>query len=163
MIKICIEKGWNIVQNGDIYAGSKYFLLFLWFLAPLAKGQQGIVMAFCPLWVCNFFPKETSRQKVLTGFLPNFTAVFSRCSSFKFFQIIVFHEEFWLPWQPKKKNIKNLLLPNHYLDSIIILQESSLDRGLQNSFKNQSVGNAGVAFVKRADERNKFFEKINNQ
>ena len=28
---------------------------------------------------------------------------------------------------------------------------------------NQSVGNAGVAFVKGADERNKFFEKINKQ
>ena len=27
---------------------------------------------------------------------------------------------------------------------------------------NQSVENAGVAFVKGADERNKFFEKINN-
>ena len=29
--------------------------------------------------------------------------------------------------------------------------------------QNQSVENAGVAFVKRADERNKYFEKINNQ
>ena len=29
--------------------------------------------------------------------------------------------------------------------------------------ENQSVENAGVAFVKGADERNKFFEKINNQ
>ena len=28
---------------------------------------------------------------------------------------------------------------------------------------NQSVENAGVAFVKGADERNKFFEKRNNQ
>ena len=27
---------------------------------------------------------------------------------------------------------------------------------------NQSVESAGVAFVKGADERNKFFEKINN-
>ena len=31
-----------------------------------------------------------------------------------------------------------------------------------NNSKNQSVENAGVAFVKGADERNKFFEKINN-
>ena len=30
-------------------------------------------------------------------------------------------------------------------------------------YKNQSVENAGVAFVKRVDEINKFFEKINNQ
>ena len=28
---------------------------------------------------------------------------------------------------------------------------------------NQSVENAGVAFVKGVDERNKFFEEINNQ
>ena len=36
----------------------------------------------------------------------------------------------------------------------------------QNPFylnKNQSVVNAGVAFVKGADERNKLLEKINNQ
>ena len=31
------------------------------------------------------------------------------------------------------------------------------------SLKNQRVENAGVAFVKGASERNKFFEKINNQ
>ena len=29
--------------------------------------------------------------------------------------------------------------------------------------KNQRVENAGVAFVKGADERNKLFEKVNNQ
>ena len=29
--------------------------------------------------------------------------------------------------------------------------------------QNQSVENAGVAFVMGADERNKFFEKKNNQ
>ena len=32
-----------------------------------------------------------------------------------------------------------------------------------HSMTNQSVENAGVAFVMAADERNKFFEKINNQ
>ena len=58
-----------------------------------------------------------------------------RWSSFKFLQIIVFHKEFWVSWQSKKKNLKNFLLLNHQLDSIIILQECSLDRGLQNSFK----------------------------
>ena len=30
-------------------------------------------------------------------------------------------------------------------------------------FGNQSVENAGVSFVKGADDRNKFFEKINNE
>ena len=33
---------------------------------------------------------------------------------------------------------------------------------LLNVIKNQSAENAGVAFVKEADERNKFFEKINS-
>ena len=31
------------------------------------------------------------------------------------------------------------------------------------NISNQSIENAGVAFVKRADERNEFFEKINKQ
>ena len=35
----------------------------------------------------------------------------------------------------KVKTFKNLLLPKQLLDSIIILQECSLDRGLQNTFK----------------------------
>ena len=34
-----------------------------------------------------------------------------------------------------KKTFKNLLLQNHSMDSIIILQECSLERGLQNSLK----------------------------
>ena len=38
-----------------------------------------------------------------------------------------------------------------YLPKVIVLQI------------NQSVENAGVAFVKGVDERNKFFKKINNQ
>ena len=79
------------------------------FLAPLAKGQQAIVMALCPLCVrpsmyaCirKLFLQKTSPQKLLTGLLPNFTRMFLRWSSFKFFQIMVYHEEFWLPWQPK--------------------------------------------------------------
>ena len=84
----------------------------LFLLAPLAEGQRAIVMALCPSCVrpsvracvrasVNFFLKKTSPQKLLTGFLPNFTGMFIWWSSFKFLQIIVFHEEFWLPWQPK--------------------------------------------------------------
>ena len=34
---------------------------------------------------------------------------------------------------------------------------------MASSELNQSLENAGVAFVKGADERDKFFEKINNQ
>ena len=79
------------------------------FLAPLAEGQWVIVMALCPLCVRLFvyacvrklFLLKTSPQKLLTGLLLNFTGMFLRWSSFKFLQIIVFHEEFWLPWQPK--------------------------------------------------------------
>ena len=91
------------------------------FLAPLAKGQRAIVMGLCPscavrpsIWpsvclavrpcvrasVISSF-KKTSPQKLLTGFLQNFTGMFLRWSSYKFLQIIVFYEEFWLPWQLK--------------------------------------------------------------
>ena len=38
-----------------------------------------------------------------------------------------------------------------------------LEQALSNNLSNQSVENAGVAFVKGANERNKFIEKINNQ
>ena len=79
------------------------------FLAPLAKGQQAIVMVLCPSCVrlsvraCvrKLFLQKTSPQKLLTGFLQNFTGMFLRWSSFKFLQIIMFYEEFWLPWRSK--------------------------------------------------------------
>ena len=51
--------------------------------------------------VCKLFLQKTSPQKLLTGFLRNFTGMFLRWSSFKFIQIIVFYEEFWLPWRSK--------------------------------------------------------------
>ena len=51
--------------------------------------------------VRELFLQKTSPQKLLTGFLRNFTGMFLRWSSFKFLQIIVFYEEFWLPWQSK--------------------------------------------------------------
>ena len=40
-------------------------------------------------------------RAILALLLPNFTGMFLRWSSFTFLQIIVFHEEFWLLWQPK--------------------------------------------------------------
>ena len=82
-------------------------------LAPIAKGQQAIVMAlylscvspsirpFVRWCVRKLFLQNTSPQKILTGFLQNFTGMFLWWSSFKFLQIIKLHEEFWLPWQPK--------------------------------------------------------------
>ena len=83
------------------------------FLGPLFKGQGGIVMVLCLSSVCpsvcpfvracisKLCLQKTSPQKLFTGFLLNFTRMFLRWSFFKFRQIIVFHEEFWLPWQPK--------------------------------------------------------------
>ena len=79
------------------------------FLAPLAEGQRAIVMALClscgrlSIRVCvrKLFLQNTSPQKLLTGFLRNFTGMFLGWSSFEFLQIIVFYEEFWLPWQSK--------------------------------------------------------------
>ena len=49
----------------------------------------------------KLFLQKTSPQKLLTGFLRNFTGIFPRWSSFKLFQIIVFYEQFWLPWRSK--------------------------------------------------------------
>ena len=96
---------------------------------------NGIVHPSVRVCVHKLFLLKTSPQRLLTGFLPNFTEMFLRWSSFKFFQIIVFHEEFWFYGNQSKKTFNNLLLPNHKLDSIIILQECSLDRRLQNSLK----------------------------
>ena len=93
------------------------YLVFSVLLAPLAEGQRAIVMALCPLcvhssvcafirpcmhvWVRKLFLQKTSPQKLLTLFLRNFTGMFLRWSSFEFLQIIVFYEEFWLPWRSK--------------------------------------------------------------
>ena len=88
------------------------------FLAPLAGSHRASVMVLCPSYVCSFvrsssghpfvsacvrksFLLKTSPQKLLKGFLLNFTGKRLRWSSFKFLQKAVFHEEFWLPWQPK--------------------------------------------------------------
>ena len=73
------------------------------FLAPLAEGQRAIVMALCPSCAPQFIRlsvrpcvcarirklllQKTSPQKLLTGFLWNFTGMFLRWSSFKFLQI----------------------------------------------------------------------------
>ena len=65
----------------------------------------------CCASICSLvraFLNFSSPQKLLTGFLPNFTRKLLRWSSFKFIQIIVLcgcvsvvHEEFWLLWQSK--------------------------------------------------------------
>ena len=65
------------------------------FYGPLLKDQGHIVIPLsvclsarlfgCPC-VCKLFLQRTSPQKLLTGFLPNFTGMFLRWSSFKFFK-----------------------------------------------------------------------------
>ena len=56
------------------------------------------------------------------------------------------------------KGLSNLLLP-----SILFMSTKGHMQAHSASQKNQSVENAGVAFVKGASERNEFFEKINKQ
>ena len=72
--------------------------------------------------VCKLFLQKTSPQKLLTGFLRHFTGSHLRWSPFKFLQIIVFYEEFWLPWRPKWKTLKKTMVKwvTHFL--LIILQ-----------------------------------------
>ena len=65
--------------------------------ASYCHGIVSVIRLFvCPC-VCKLCLPKTSPQKLLTGFLPNITGMIHRWSSFKFLQIIVFHEEFWLP------------------------------------------------------------------
>ena len=69
--------------------------------ASYCHGLVSVVHPFIRACVRKLFLLRTSPRKLLTEFLPNFTGMLLRWSSFKFLQIIVFHEEFWLPWQPK--------------------------------------------------------------
>ena len=94
------------------------------------------VRPFVSACICKLCLQRTSPQKVLTGFLSNFLEMFLRWSSSRFLQIIVLHEEFWLPWQPKEeKPLK--IFSSHTTNwiSLLILQVCSLDRGLQNSLR----------------------------
>ena len=93
--------------NQSIWRSHLYvFIIF----SPTAKRPASychdvsVVGPSVPMSVCssmcesvNLFFKKTS-QKLLTRSLHNFTGMFLRWTSFKFFQIIVFHVEFWLPW-----------------------------------------------------------------
>jgi hypothetical protein len=47
--------------------------------------------------------ETTYPHKMLSQFHPNFTGMFLCKSTFKIVQRIEFHEELWLPWQPKEK------------------------------------------------------------
>ena len=71
--------------------------------ASYCHGVVSVVRPSVRVCVRKLFLQKTSPQKLLTGFLRNFTGMFLRWSSFKFLQIIVFYEKFWLPWQSKFK------------------------------------------------------------
>ena len=97
----------NIVEKGEnacsLNAGQQHFLLFSSTggkPVSYCHGIVSVVRASVRLCIRKLCIKKTS-QKLLTAFLPNFTGMFLRCCSFKFLRIIVFHEEFWLPWQSK--------------------------------------------------------------
>ena len=102
VMRFVSDRSENIVVKGENagFLSLVHLNLRLSFLAPRAEGQRAIVMALYLSCVCKLCLQKTS-QKVLNGFLPNFKGMFLRWSSFKFLQIFVFHEEFWLPWQPK--------------------------------------------------------------
>ena len=51
----------------------------------------------------------------------------------------------------------------HIYISLVRQNETLCGNGITDQVKNQSVENAGVAFVKGVNERNKFLEKINKQ
>ena len=136
----------DIVSNSNIRSTHILVQLLHGFLAPLAEGQRAIVMALCPSCVRPFvrpsmracvrklFLRKTSPQKLLTRSLRNFTGMFLRWSSFRFLQIIVFYEEFWLPCQSQsKKPLK--ILSSQTTNWIALLFCRNVYRGLQNSFK----------------------------
>ena len=46
-----------------------------------------------------------------------------------------FHEELWLPWQPKEKNLENLLVPNRMGQSSHLWHVASSSDPLPKYFK----------------------------
>ena len=60
-------------------------------VSVMRPSVRPLVRSSVRVCVRKLFLQKTSPQKLLTGFLPNFTGMF------KFLQIIVFYEEFWLP------------------------------------------------------------------
>ena len=126
MVKFSSFWNWKHIQNNAYYTlqnkcfwGSVYWKLRVsvsvcvqntsnklhWLKASEVLSWRCVCCASVLLFVCVCVHKlclqKTSPQKLLIGFLPNFTGMFLRWSPFKILQIIVFCEEFWLPWQPK--------------------------------------------------------------
>ena len=109
IIKMCQLSFMNKTRHSYVFELSFYFhimiLIFSFTGRRPASNCHGVVSvvrpfvrAFVRACARKLFLQKTSPQKLLTGFLRNFTRLFLRWSSFKFQQIILFYEEFWLPW-----------------------------------------------------------------
>ena len=94
----------------------------------------------------------TTSPKPLGGLSSNFTGMILKWSPFKGVQRIPFHAEFLLPWQPKEKNLKNLLFKNYWSDFNIMWYRWSLamgDQSCSNYFdwmKNKAARGCGQFF-----------------
>ena len=106
----------------------------------LAHLNRRLKVSFCdhPLSVCPFVHNlsTTSPPKPLIGFLPNFTGMILAWSSFKIVQMVRFHIEVTgAKNRFLTKNLKNLLVRNHWTDFNIILQKCSFGEPLPRLFK----------------------------
>ena len=64
----------------------------------------------CPSGICQQFLQTISPPKPLAWISPNITGMILRWSPFNISKRFQFRAEFWLPWQPKQKTFKNLLV-----------------------------------------------------
>ena len=112
VVQFLLDKIKAKFSNGE-NAGYQHFLLFISTGRRPASCCHGVSVLHPFIHPCMRASVNSSFKKLLrncfSGFLRNFTGMFLRRSSLKFPQIIVFYEEFWLPWQSKYKTFKNLL------------------------------------------------------
>jgi len=86
----------------------------------------------------QFFIGKSSSHKIQSQFLPNFTEIFLRWSSFRFLQIITLRPKLAPPRGLSvfyRKIFKNILLRNYWTNFYQISQEYSLDAPLTGFFK----------------------------
>ena len=94
----------NVSEKLNLFWEKKKMLVTSELLSWRCVRRASVCRLVCPSMracVRKLFLQKTSPQKLLTGFLRNFTGMFPMWSHFKFLQIIVFYEEFWLPWRSK--------------------------------------------------------------
>ena len=85
---------------------------------------------FCTC-VCKLFLQKTSLQKLLTGFLPNFTGMFLSWSSFHSFKLLCSMKNSGCLGNQSKKSLKIFSSQTTNWIALFYFQECSLDRGLQ--------------------------------